>query len=526
MFTYEDFKNVVRFEIVGNIQWPIRKITAHNDSNRPEDPKKGDVLVSLDGRLLAGVSDSEVWVDFNPHKNSGHLTVAASPVLTQFLYLWDPSLVSSQSGGRFWYGKSTVEKHRVGLQYYNTHPGCLTTHCFQREWRKVITAPPPMPPTTLTPHIIPPAPPNIDIVFKDIIEFLDKMDRSIAESVRAWLNEILLRYGTRSDFDKSASPRALQTAAKNSLKKYMTRKEAKSKYTYVWDNNANTIDIIEGDFFDAILSGKSSQRPTALLALETEVPQHFDAKRVVQLEEDSFVIDYGLETFNWVVAQSGAITSQHIDEATGVGMEHHQTLGAKLWMLWPFKPNKQHLEGYLLRPQGKILDGDITRAIRELEGLRIVVTVAGDSFILPAGEIHAVVTLEASSHFQCYIASPNAVKEMLYNLQFVVETFEKTLKSLDDSIYFKSEFALSPTIKQAMHCFSFLYLHRKQLFKGRALEHKETANRLVQRFNDVTISFGVDWAKHSERFLGKDSHDSFELQNFTKYIYSLKKVAK
>lgn len=93
---------------------------------------------------------------------------------------------------------------------------------------------------------------------------------------------------------------------------------------------------------------------------------------------------------------SGAVTGPHTDYCGCAQLIQH-VQGRKLWLCWP--PSPHNLEVYLKEHLSGNLQFSTEDAIDRLEGMELIKLDAQQTcFVLPAGTIHAVLTMSNSCH--------------------------------------------------------------------------------------------------------------------------------
>lgn len=124
------------------------------------------------------------------------------------------------------------------------------------------------------------------------------------------------------------------------------------------------------------------------------------------------------------------ITAPHMDDFS-TPMTIYHISGDKIWLLWPVTPkNVAALEmSCLFEIDWHI---PVKRAIEELEGMAIVFASEPCVFQVPAGTIHAVITLNNAYHIGVVPLSPHLFKQSMENLNIVLDRYEKLAKDLTE----------------------------------------------------------------------------------------------
>lgn len=128
------------------------------------------------------------------------------------------------------------------------------------------------------------------------------------------------------------------------------------------------------------------------------------------------------------IVPTGKITPPHMDYFS-TPMTIYHVHGNKLWLFWP--PTAKNISAVF---RSNLLEIDshipIARAIAELEGLKILFVSNPVVFQMPAGTIHAVVTLTNACHLSLTPLSPELFQESMTNLTVVCEKYEAMARIL------------------------------------------------------------------------------------------------
>jgi hypothetical protein len=152
----------------------------------------------------------------------------------------------------------------------------------------------------------------------------------------------------------------------------------------------------------------------------------------------------------------GFVMSTHIDKFLVPDIVIHVT-GLKLWMIWPATlENMKKAKHHILGDTSKVFDGDINRAIRELDGLTLLlVKEPHTTFILPPGFLHAVITFEPSVHLSGWYLDLAMFDENIQIFDQYLDMLESEWKIVQESILNSDYFCKLDFAKTQFYRFHF-----------------------------------------------------------------------
>jgi hypothetical protein len=126
-----------------------------------------------------------------------------------------------------------------------------------------------------------------------------------------------------------------------------------------------------------------------------------------------------------VCSPFGAITEPHID-APGIGMIVFSISGKKLWFLWPTtSQNLRWMEDH----NDDARPAELCSALRHLSGLTMRVLSPGFLMTVRPGTIHAVLSLEASSHVTLDICAMREFERAKSNMEWEIRWLRRMASS-------------------------------------------------------------------------------------------------
>ena len=181
---------------------------------------------------------------------------------------------------------------------------------------------------------------------------------------------------------------------------------------YIVALDGNSDNLKRSDFLEVFENPREARRPLQIPLLRSskivkpgslsdwkfQLPFHLRSPtRTLSLQTDSPVAGTPHQEATYVCP--GFVMSTHIDKFLVPDIVIHVS-GLKLWMIWPATlENMRKAKNHVLGDTSKIFEGDINRAVRDLDGLTLLLTKEPyTTFILPPGFFHAVITFEPSVH--------------------------------------------------------------------------------------------------------------------------------